>query len=104
MNLRDKIIHCLDLYPTTRNSDILLTRAIWFEFHSNKLFDYNGKKAVLLESLMDLPREDHVKRIRAKIQNEEKRFLPTDLKILKQRKLLAEEWRFNMMPSNPARG
>lgn len=104
MNLKDKILFCLERYPETRNSDILLTRAVWYEFHNSKLFEMNGKKAVLLESLMDLPREDHVKRIRAKIQNEEKRFLPTDLKILKQRKLLAEEWRFNMMPSNPARG
>lgn len=48
---------------------------------------------VELKNIMDLPREDNVKRIRAKIQNEEKKYLPTSLEVAKQRKINEEDWR-----------
>lgn len=104
LDLKFKILHCLEKYPQTRNSDIDLTTKVWYEFHNSHLISINGKEYVSVLDLFELPREDHIKRIRAKIQNEQHLFLPTDEKILKQRKLLAEKWRIDMMPSNPARG
>jgi hypothetical protein len=106
MKLEYKIIHCLKKYPETRNSDILLTRAVWYEFHNSKIFEHNGKTAIYTEDLMELPREDHVKRIRAKIQNDKAnpRYLPTTEEVLKKRKILEKHWHLAMSPSNPARG
>lgn len=100
--LRNKILHCLEKYPSTRNSDIELTAKIWHDFHNSKIVEINSEQYIKINDLFELPREDHVKRIRAKIQNEEKKFLPLE-KIAKQRELLREDWRFNMMPSNPSR-
>jgi len=48
---------------------------------------------VRLEYIKELPREDHVKRIRAKIQNEEGRLLPTRWEVAKQRKIEEQKWR-----------
>ena len=48
---------------------------------------------VELKNIMELPREDNVKRIRAKFQNEKKMYLPTSLEVARQRKISEEEWR-----------
>ncbi len=104
MKLQDKIEYCLQKYPESRNSDIKLTNSIWFEFHSHKLFkDEQGDLTVKLKNLYDLPREDNIKRIRAKVQNTEHKFLPTLEKIRKQRKILEIWWHREMQPSNPSK-
>jgi len=104
MTLKDKIIHCLNKYPDTRNSDIRLTNAVWYEYHNSKLIRLdNGELAVKLVDLYELPREDMIKRTRA-LLNSEGLYLPTDEKILKQRKLLEIEKRIEFSPSNPTRG
>jgi hypothetical protein len=104
MTLKEKIIHCLNKYPDTRNSDIRLTNAVWYEFHHSKLIRLdNGELAVKLVDLYELPREDMIKRTRA-LLNSEGLYLPTDEKILKQRKLLEIEKRIEFSPSNPTRG
>jgi hypothetical protein len=104
MNLKQKIEHCLTKYPETRNSDVLLTRAVWHEFHNSKIFKHNDKPAVYLEDMMDLPREDNVKRWRAKIQNEEHKFLPTSEEVCRARKIEEFWWHGEMSKSNPALG
>lgn len=48
---------------------------------------------VELGSIINLPREDNIKRIRAKIQNEEHKYLPTTLEVARQRKIAEEDWR-----------
>jgi hypothetical protein len=103
MDLKQKTLFCLQKHPETRNSDIALTEKIWWEFHNSKIKEFDGEKYVKIKDMYELPREDNVKRIRAKIQNEEHKFLPTNDIILKQRGLLAEKWRLEMMPSNTAR-
>ena len=104
MKLQDKIIHCLRKHPATRNSDIKLTNAIWYEFHYDKIIRLDsGKLAVKLEDLYELPREDHVKRLRARL-NSKGLYMPTDKKVLKARKLLETEWHNEMSPSNPSKG
>ena len=79
--------------PETRNSDITLTIEIWKKFFSHYLIVRESDKEIFvkLKHLYLMPREDNVKRIRAKI-NEEGKYLPTDEKVAKQRKLNMDEW------------
>lgn len=51
------------------------------------------KPMVELGKIMELPREDNIKRIRAKIQNEEHKYLPTTLEVARQRKINEEDWK-----------
>lgn len=104
MSLKEKILFCLEKHPQTRNSDILLTRAVWHEFNNSKIFQHEGRPAVYLEDMMDLPREDNIKRLRAVIQNVEHKFLPTSEEVCRQRKIEEFWWHSEMSPSNPSRG
>lgn len=109
MHLKDKVLHCLIEYPETRNSDILLTQKIWKTFHYSKLKQFDGEYYVKVENLLDLPREDTIKRIRATIQNQEKKYLPTNIEVVKKRKINELAWREyinqqNAFYTNPARG
>lgn len=77
----------------SRNSDVRLTQVIWWKFYPNSVGFHNDKAFVYLERMFELPREDNIKRIRAKIQNEEKLYLPTDRAVAKRRGWLEDEWR-----------
>lgn len=105
-NLKDKILFCLEKYPSSRNSDIELTTKVWYEFHNSKIKVFDDEQYVKLKDLYDLPREDDVKRVRAKIQNDKfnPRFLPTDEKIINARRQRELKYREVFSPSNPARG
>jgi protein-arginine kinase len=98
MTLQDEVEQCLEKYPETRNSDIELTIRIWREFHEDEfreILSKNIDKDVLdrfKAVMMELPREDNVKRYRAEIQNVQKRLVPTDEKIAIKRKFKVEEW------------
>lgn len=103
--LKEKIEECLEKYPETRNSDVALTNAIWLEYYKEWLFPApDGNAAIRLSDLHELPNQDDVKRFRAKIQNEERRFLPTDPDVIEKRRLNQQAWYIAMQPSNPARG
>jgi hypothetical protein len=91
--LETQILHCLEKYPDTRNDDIVLTRVIWQVFYSHLIQGEGKSKFVLLIDLNKLPREDNVKRIRAKIQNEQKKFPPTEYAVAKKRGWAEQEWR-----------
>ena len=85
--LKGKVKMVLIQYPSTRNSDIALTIQIW------KMF-YGIKEEVELARLYDLPREDNVKRIRAKFC--QKGFYwayPTTLEVAKRRRIAEDIWR-----------
>ena len=86
---------CLRRFPKTRNSDIELTIRIWKEYFPQRIVTRQADERdyVAVRDLFDLPREDNVKRIRAKIQNELGKFLPTSLEIAKQRQIEEGEWR-----------
>lgn len=100
MTLKEKVLNVLEKYPDTRNSDITLTLRIWLEYHRNDISVFEGKNYVRLTKIFDLPREDNIKRIRAKIQNEEYLFLPTDPNIIKKRKLNEKKWREDLGYAN----
>lgn len=93
-SLKTKIEFVLENYPDTRNDDISLTLHIWRLYYYDFLFkDENGRLCVKLKNIFELPREDNIKRLRAKIQNEQGKWLPTSPVIRKRRGILEEEWR-----------
>ena len=110
INLKEKVLYCLEKDKESRNSDIRLTQTIWWIYHKHKIFKgEDGDYSVKLKELFDLPREDNIKRVRAIIQNEENKFLPTRIEVVKKRKLNEERWRNyinenNLNNSNPSKG
>ena len=96
--LQKQVDYCLKNFPKTRNSDIELTLAIWKHYYPSRIvYSKTGVSLIRLRDLFDLPREDNVKRIRAKIQNELGKYLPTSLEVAKQRKIAETEWREYMI-------
>lgn len=92
--LRRQIEIVLKEEPYTRDSDIALTIRVWQRF-------YKVRGTIKLDQLYDLPREDNVKRIRAKFCQRRKPWAyPTKLEIAKKRFINEEEWR--QMLSYPA--
>jgi hypothetical protein len=79
----------MDNYSETRNDDIALTICLWRNFYPEYI---TRQGYIRLINLFDLPREDGIKRVRAKIQNDEFRLLPTLRKVALKRKLNIEEW------------
>lgn len=94
-NLKSKVVTVLRDNPETRNSDALLTVEIWKRFYSDHLMKSprTGKFAVILDRIIDLPREDNIKRIRAKLQNEQGIYPPTSLEVAKKRGFSEIDWK-----------
>ena len=96
MTIRKQILYCLEQYPNTRNDDIDLTIKVWQNFPplneatgKNVKIHYSeisNKYYIALEDLHWLQREDHIKRIRADIQNKDKLWLPTNPRVAEFRK------------------
>lgn len=84
----------LEEIPSTRNSDKELTIQLWQIFFSEHIFYERGEKACIrLESIWDLPSQDSIKRVRAEIQNVEKRLIPTDPEVAEARGWLMDDWK-----------
>ena len=95
-DLKSKVEYCLKNYPYTRDSDIALTIRIWKVFHKNFIkTNDKGTEFIMVQHLYDLPREDGIKRIRAKIQNHKTKpmYLPKDYFVRRKRKISEEVWR-----------
>lgn len=96
MTLRAQIKVVLEEVPATRNSDIALMIEVWKRFHKNRVNyreGFLGNPAyVYLEDLYHLPREDHVKRIRADF-NAKGLYWPTDVAVAEARGINEAEWR-----------
>lgn len=95
--LTEKVRYCLEKYPETRNDDALLTLRIIQAYlpedvHLIAVPDSPKPVAFVRYRALMRVREDNVKRIRAKIQNEEGLFLPTDPKVREKRKINEEAW------------
>lgn len=88
-----KVREILKLDEKSRNSDIRLMQLIWWKFYPQFVTEIDGKYYIDINNLYDLPREDNIKRIRAKIQNEEKLYLPTDAIVANKRGWKEDEWR-----------
>ncbi len=113
--LKDQVIEILKEQPATRNSDIALTIAIWRRYFPGYLFKApSGESSICLKDLYELPREDNVKRVRAKLQEMalkriedrtatggEHWYLPTDEKVIAQRQINAVLWKKALGYNNP---
>ena len=87
MTLKQQVEQTLKTQPDTRNSDITLMIAIWKKY-------YGVGEYVELKKLYDLPREDNIKRIRAKFCEEKKEWAyPTSLEVARKRGIKENEWR-----------
>lgn len=95
MNLKSQVEWCLKNYPATRDSDIKLTLHIWLKFYPKSLHQIDGEWYVKAKDLYELPREDNIKRIRAKF-NENGEYLTDKPQIRKQRKQKEIEWLYDL--------
>jgi len=84
--LKEQVEYCLQENDFTRDSDIALTIVVWQKF-------YNVGDEIKVKHLFNLPSQDTIKRIRAKFQNVDKKYLPTSLQVALTRGWLEEEWR-----------
>lgn len=92
--LEKQIIHILAKDKESRNTDIRLMKALWYTFYRPFIHqDLKGRYFVYFDDYDKLPTHDNIKRIRAKIQNEKKLYLPTRWDVAKKRKLAENEWR-----------
>lgn len=96
--LKMQVEEVLDLFLEARNSDITLLIKLWERYYPDSINFPGGDfkrqdPYVFLRDLYELPREDNVKRIRAKIQNQEGKYLPTEWKIAEQRGINEERWK-----------
>jgi hypothetical protein len=92
--LKKKVYYCLENDKQSRNSDIRLTVYLWATFHKEAwVVDERGNRGVNVTKLFDLPREDHIARARRQIQNDDRKFPPTSLKVAEARGWLEDEWK-----------
>jgi len=79
--------------PDTRNSDIALTIEIWKKYCPQFIkIGAMGDEGVWLKDILKLPREDNIKRERARF-NEEGKYYPTDWAVAKARGIKEDEFR-----------
>ena len=91
MKLKDEVETILRDYPKSRDSDINLMLLIWTKFYPHKIYSKDGIYSVRLKDIHDLPREDHIKRYRAKF-NQQGLYLSSNPAIIKKRKQQSEKW------------
>lgn len=90
--LAEKVKYCLNKFPDSRNDDTLLTYYIIATYLPDEIEKKESGKVYISYEAMGRIREDHVKRVRAKIQNEEHKYLPTDPIVRKKRKISEAYW------------
>lgn len=92
-NLKKQVEHCLQKHPSSRDCDQKLTLYVWIEFYPQFITrDENEKRQVRLVDILQLPREDNIKRIRARF-NQEGLYKSEDIGVLRRRKQLENDWR-----------
>lgn len=93
-------------FPETRNSDISLMIKIWSIYYPQKIYTSASSivshhtvspsidnRLVCLNDLFYLPSQDAIKRWRAKIQNEEYQYIPTEWAVARRRNFEEQRWR-----------
>lgn len=97
LKLKKQVETLLEECPATRDSDQYLTLKIWLKYYPEKLdLSDPANPRIAFKDIMILPREDNVKRIRAKLQNDQLKWLPTKLEVVKKRKINEVVWRARM--------
>lgn len=103
--MTEKVKRVLEVYPETRNDDRLLTLMFWKMYYPTQIIivQVYGRdtEVVRTSSVLDLPSEDKIGRVRRKFQ-ESGQFLPTRWEVAKQRRIQEEVWRTAMQGTAPA--
>lgn len=93
-DITKQVVYELATNPKSRNNDILLTQLVWEDYYPQFITrDVLGDPMIYLRDLYAVPNQDDIKRIRAKIQNEDRLYLPTDINIFIKRAKNSKEWR-----------
>lgn len=99
--IKDRVEAILKDNLKARDDDAYLTVLYWVTYtpqfireDPNTLTrEGKPKKFLYLSDIIEnLPREDSIRRVRAVIQNVEKKYLPTTPEIRKRRKIAEEDW------------
>lgn len=90
--LKSKIEFILQEHPETRNSDTLLMIKIIEWYYAGHIHCEGTINYIDLNDLQILPREDHIKRVRAKF-NSVGKYLPTRWEVAKARKISEVVWK-----------
>ncbi len=93
--LRKQVEFILSVEPQSRNSDIDLTIRVWRRFYPKELARADGRVYIRLQNLFNVPNQDNIKRVRAKL-NAEGLYLPTDPKVAAKRGINEKVWRESM--------
>jgi hypothetical protein len=91
-NLREIVEKELSINKKARNDDQFLTLSIWWRHYPEYFIVHECKYYIKADAVLSLPREDNIKRLRAKIQNEERKYLPDDPIVRKKRGISEEVW------------
>lgn len=97
--LEAKVLKILKDIPESRDSDVILTFWIVKTYMPTEVRCIDGQWFLSMRGLNEY-REDHIKRVRAKIQNEKNQYLPTSWEVAKQRRIAQVEWE-NWSRRNP---
>ena len=93
LTLDKKVRICLAADVESRNDDLRLTQVVWWRYHRECVKLIDGVHYVAVRDLHNLPREDNIKRVRAKIQNVEHKYLPTKPEVAVKRGWNEDRWR-----------
>ena len=94
--LKKRVEHCLQEYPKTRDCDVTLTIQVWREFYRERI----ETNCVRFDQLFFLPSQDSIKRVRAKLQNNDMKYPPTTWEVAKKRQMNEDKWREAMVLNN----
>ena len=91
--LKQKVENVMREFPATRNCDIKLTKKLWRMYFADSIVFLRSEWYVRFDDLEKMPRESAIVRIRAMIQNKDKKYVPTDKDVAFLRGFEEEEWR-----------
>lgn len=88
-------------YPETRNCDKKLTVQLWKTFFPEYIYfrkvEEEGNEVeqpwVRCENILKLPPQDSISRCRQKVQNDDGMYPPTEIEVVRKRKMNEEEWK-----------
>lgn len=90
--LEKLILQTLENYPSTRNDDIDLQLQLIQDYSSGIcIVNILEERFIALSALREF-REDTIKRIRAKVQNADNRFLPSNEDVRRRRNISEEAY------------
>src|SRR5690606_21326136 len=91
--LKYQVEFVLENEERARNDDNFLHEVLIRTFYRQYLVNIDGAMGVKLSSFADLPNRETIKRVRAKIQNTEGRFVPTSWQVAKARQWNEDKWK-----------